>query len=90
MCWFLSAPATPWSSTAVSGCSSSLFIASPFGDSGQKKTQQALAVRVLDRLVAGADEDAFDKSSGGVNSRRGGGDGVMKRPGAIGLVRILL
>lgn len=47
-------------------------------------------MRVLDRLVAGADEDAFDKSTGGVNSRRGGGDGVIKRPGAIGLVRILI
>lgn len=41
-------------------------------------------------MVAGADEDAFDKSTGGVNSRRGGGDGVIKRPGAIGLVRILI
>ena len=41
-------------------------------------------------MVAGADEDAFEPSKGGVNARRGGGNGVIKRPGAIASVRILL
>lgn len=58
-------------------------------NSFQKKAQQALAVRVLDRLVAGADEDAFEISKRGVNARSDGGDGAVKRLGSIASVRIL-
>lgn len=65
------------------------FPENPSHDSGQKKTQQALAVRVLDRLVAGADEDAFEIGMGGVNARGGGGDSVAKRSGPIVSVRKL-
>ncbi|CAN0153209.1 unnamed protein product, partial [Pylaiella littoralis] len=42
----------------------------------QRKVEQALAVRVLDLLVAGADEDAFESSSGyGRTSRQAPGGG---------------
>lgn len=51
----------------------------------QLKKEQALAVRVLDRLVAGADEDAFElgeEQGGGDRSIRGV-DGIDTRSGSI-------
>ena len=55
----------------------------------QAKNEQALAVRVLDRLVTGADEDAFESAENGGDDRPSDAREATKRSISNLLVRMV-